>query len=255
MGLSLSVLVALYLLLPGIAFFFALSRLHRSNKPSTALDQQVSVGLAIAMFAAVVLQAFGYSVATILHFAFPLVPAPDAASVLLLLGGVVNGKEGTSAVAAAASTPGLVAVYFVVLTFVGARSGRSWNKRFRRSRNADYYELLHQEGVAFTVVTVDVQIGQNCFLYSGIAVEFNTATDGSLGRVVLEGAMRKPHPYEPVVPADPDNGWIEIPGEFCVLQLKSCNTVNVDYWYADDELNGVSGDPPSRVSSSRDSLP
>lgn len=241
MGLSLSVLVALYLLLPGIAFYFALSRLHRSNKPSTALDQQVSVGLAISVFASVVLQAAGYSIAELLHYAIAYIPSPDPGSTLLLLSGTVTGPLGARAIAAAASTPGLLAIYVVLLTFAGARAGRSWNKRFRRSRDADYYELLHKAGVAFTVVTVDVQIGSNCFLYSGIAVEFSTTSDGSLARVVLEGTLRKPHPYEAPVPPDENNGWVDIPGEFCVLQLKSCNTVNVDYWYTDEDGGSLPG--------------
>ncbi|GHA75021.1 hypothetical protein [Cognatilysobacter bugurensis] len=248
MGLSLSVLVAIILALPGVAFFFGLSRLHRANKPTNPLDQHISAGLAVSIAAALVLHAIAYAGLMLVAHAFDT-PIPDIRSALLLLAGKVDGDDGVKAVASVVASPLQIVVYFTSLTFLGVRLGRSANKRFRKPRNADFYELLHPGGVTLILLTVDVQVGSNCYLYTGIADEFSIGPDGSLNRVVLRTAFRKIMPYTPPDEADPMGGWVEIPGEFCVVQLRSCNTVNVDYWYSDaDETKPPLAQTPSTPS-------
>jgi hypothetical protein len=81
--------------------------------------------------------------------------------------------------------------------------------------------------------------------------EFSVGKDGNLERVVLPYAIKKPlPPYKkksadgvPPEQAPPDassgpelnDGWTEIPGEILVLQLKDSKTVNLDYFYEEEE--------------------
>ena len=59
MGLGLGVLAALLVLLPGIAFVLGLTRLHNPSKPPTPFDQHFSIGLILAIAAALAFHVVG----------------------------------------------------------------------------------------------------------------------------------------------------------------------------------------------------
>lgn len=90
-------------------------------------------------------------------------------------------------------------------------------------------------------LTTDMQIGGVAHLFAGMLKDFKVSADGELERVVLIGAVRRTlkRPSQEEMNSGEESyqsgGWIPIPGEYVILKMSSSNTVNVDYWYLEEE--------------------
>ncbi|WP_058836100.1 hypothetical protein [Luteimonas abyssi] len=253
MGLSLSVLVALVLLLPGAAFVFAVTRLHSPTAPSTGLEQQLSLSLAVALLAAIFAHAVAMGALLVVSACLPL-HTPDLVAVVHLLAGG-SGAHALDAARALGGHPFCISAYFLLATASMWLLGKRANKVLRHREQADWFSLLRPEDVGFVVLTADFVMGGETVLYKGVVKEFRIAKTGELERVVLKIAARKPLsraslPEQPVPVRgyDPDQSdlwpdelddsprslghdWIEIPGEAVVLQMKDAKTINLDYFW------------------------
>ena len=246
MGLSLSVLVALAILMPGAAFVFGLSRLHSPTSPTTVLDQHISVGLLLAVLTAFLGHGAAVYLLELLGAWFNL-PTIDIAQVAAVLAGDVKEKYGVAALESLRHYPVRIAFYFCFLTVLMWRAGKLLNTRLRKRKTASWYDLLRPAGASFVVVTADLQLDGECFLYSGVVEEFSIAKCGNLERLVLAFTARKPlskagmpAPNEEAGgPKSLGHGWLEIPGEFVVLQMKEARTINLDYFFEGEEEDEV----------------
>ena len=260
MGLSLSVLVALILLLPGAAFVFAATRLHNPTAPSTGLEQQLSLSLAVALIAAICGHLFMLTILQVGAWAFPSWHRPNLMAVIQLLGGHTN-PSAAGAPRALSEHPFCVGIYIVVVTFVMWTVGKRVNKRLERKEPADWYQLLKPDDVGFVVLTADFAFSGETVLFKGIVLEFRISKAGDLERVVLGIAARKSFALaglpQPVQADSADTasekgaedsgrslgyGWIEIPGEKVVLQMRDAKTVNLDYFWT-QEVSDRDSDP------------
>lgn len=251
MGLSLSVLVALILLLPGAAFVFAVTRLHNPTAPSTGLEQQLSLSLAVALIAAICGHLLMLAVLQAGSWIFPSLHRPNLMAVIQLLGGHTN-PSAASAPRALSEHPFCVGIYIVVVTLVMWTIGKRLNKRLDRKEPADWYQLLKPDEVDFVVLTADFTFSGETVLFKGVVLEFRTSKAGDLERVVLGIAARKsfalaglPQPVQADSMATANEGevedgdrslgygWIEIPGEKVVLQMRDAKTVNLDYFWTE----------------------
>lgn len=244
MGLGLSALAAILLLAPGLAFIVGLGRLASSAGPSTGIDQHVSIALLAATVASLFFHGAALTVASGWCWLFSL-PDPDPSQVLALLAGKGDAPGFRAAEASFSAHPISIAWYFLATTVVAWRVGL----RFSRSvRVRDpWYLLLRPDDpeVDFVVLTVNVQIDDCCHLFTGLLQDFSTSSDGKLERIVLSYAARRRYSGpESVAPRGHPlgNGWIEIPGEFLVINLDPLATINVDYFYIDPP-----GEPPATI--------
>lgn len=247
MGLGLSAITALLLLLPGIAFVLGINRLLTPDSPPAPLDQHFSIGLILALVASILLHVVGVGLiggwAWLAHG-----PHPEPAHAIVMLSGQVQGPVAEAALKGLGDYPLRIALYFLTLTLVGFYAGKFSNRFVYRRSAAVWSDLLSpvidQAEVAFIVLTAEVNHGGTVYLYSGFLSEYRVGRDGALERVVLrEYAARRPLNMEGAendVPPMPNEdgslpgGWLEIPGEAFVLQMKDVKTVNVDYFYVDD---------------------
>lgn len=237
MGLSLSVLVALCVLLPGAAFVFGLTRLHSPTSPATPLDQHLSVGLAIALAVALLFQAVWLAIWRVLLDCMGE-PSPDVAQVLGLLAGDLKSIYSRAAAASLQAYPVRIALYFVGLTILAWYAGKKANSFIPNRRSASWFDLLRPKDAAFVWLTTDLHLDGECYLFAGWVKEFSVAKTGNLERVVLGYAIRRPLNQELTEEGIPvGDGWIEIPGEFVVLQMESAQTVNVDYFFDNDQVS------------------
>lgn len=252
MGLSLSVLIALVLILPGAAFVFGLTRLYSPKSPSTMLDEHVSVGLALLVLATLLIHSTWYSViaASMAQFGWP---RPDVSQLFALLGGDVTSELGLASLSSLRDYPARIAWYFISVTALAWIAGKSLNRQIRKKESASWHDLLRPDGVEFVWLTTDVELGDQCFLFAGPVKQFSIAKDGSLERVVLAYAVKKPLNQgidsEGVIVTD---GWTEVPGEFLVLQMVEARTINVDYFFPDEptasaEATSGNDDPAAPV--------
>lgn len=238
MGLSLSVLVALVLLLPGAAFVFAATRLHSTAAPSTGLEQQLSLSLAVALVAAI---GGHLSLLAILHVAsniWPVVHKPDLLAVIQLLGGNTNAAA-TLTAEAISEHPFCVGSYVLAAAGMMWSVGRRANKYIQTRDSADWYQLLRPAEAGFVVLTAQFTFGGETVLFKGVVLEFRTSRTGALERVVLAIAARKTtsrnvqRPIGNEEGAELGHGWIEIQGEVVVLQMQEAQTIHLDYlWEA-----------------------
>lgn len=267
MGLSLSVLIALVLLLPGAAFVFAVTRLHSPTAPSTGLEQQLSLGLAVALLAAIAAHFVGLLTLEVAIWTVPSLHRPDLVAVVQLLGGQTT-SAAAEAPKAIAEHPFCIGVYICLLTAAMWFAGKQTNGLLKDHEQADWYRLLKPENVDLVVLTADFVIGTHTVLYKGIVNEFRIAKTGELERVVLSIAARKPlsavslpvsgnapgtgHP--PEIEEEQahssralGHGWIEIPGEAVVLQMKDAKTINLDYFWTQRQDDAVTPEtnPPA----------
>lgn len=269
MGLSLSVLIAIVLLLPGAAFVFATTRLSSPTAPSTGLEQQLSLSLAIALLAAIVAHVCGLVFLQLaVHFS-PWIHQPNPTAVVQLLGGNST-SSAEAAPAAIGDHPICIAAYFSLLTAAMWGAGKQANRLLRDRDEADWYRLLKPDGADMVVLTAEVCLGRQVILYKGIVKDFRIGKNGDLERVVLIIAARKPllanvseasaeaaSILEPKLDSNagvvvesaaaPNEeslggqrqqeqsslgyGWTEIPGEHVVLQMKDAKTINLDYFW------------------------
>lgn len=235
MGLSLSVLVALCFLLPGMASVLGYSRLHSPDSPPTALDSHLSFGLIIALASALVLHAtwfVGIEAITLLAGW----PTPSVSQFVALLSGSPDqNPEFGKALESLQRYPMRITGYFLTIGVIAWHLGRMLNRRMRPNASASWYDLLHPNDPDFVWLTLDVHLDGTCFLFAGIARQISVDKTGTLERVVLANALKRPlHPDANAKRATPSDRWVEIPGEFVVVQAKDITTVNVDYLYLED---------------------
>jgi hypothetical protein len=251
---SLSVLVGLCIFLPGAAFVLGLTRLYNPSAPGSPIDQHFSAGLALAVAANVLLHGICFSVATGYTRAHGL-PEPDVGPVLALLSGDLKSAWGKAGVQSLTEFPLSISAYFLTATTIAWAAGILANRLITLQPRASWAELLKPQEVSFVWLTTEVQLDGVCYLFAGPVQEFSIGKDGNLERVVLPYAVKKPFPLrkrksasgtcpdsglqEAQSSKELDGGWIEIPGETLVLQLKDSKTVNLDYFYEEDSPVGL----------------
>lgn len=90
---------------------------------------------------------------------------------------------------------------------------------------------------AFDFIRLDllVELGNECYIYSGSLAEFYLKRDGSLDRIILVGTRRR------IVEADPhlltkwlqkismDSRFYDIPGYYCIIDYRTVLNINVTY--------------------------
>ncbi|HZH43463.1 MAG TPA: hypothetical protein VEY50_05220 [Lysobacter sp.] len=236
MGLGLSALVALLLLLPGIAFVLGLTRLHSPASPVTPFDQHFSLGLILALVAAIGLHAAGLAIAELGHRLLK-VPGPATAQALALLAGQLNVPEAQAALVSLERYPIRIAIYLLALVGAGFQAGRLLNPHLKSRDTASWSGILNQQdGVEFVVLTAEVNHGGKTYLYSGFLADYRIGRDGVLERVVFRDyAARRLLDDDQLAGGEGMDAWTEIPGEAFVLQTRDVKTVNVAYYYAADD--------------------
>ncbi|MGN6482342.1 hypothetical protein [Luteibacter sp.] len=244
MGLSLAVVVALVFILPGAAFVFALNR-DVSQAKQSPLDAQVSETLALAVVAALLLNACWYWLWQLLcHWSS--LPTPDAVGFFSLIRSETKDVVADNAIRSVAAYPVRISSYFCSLAFLGHLFGmvvRSILSHFRENdEGALWGTLLSPPNVDLIWMTVDVELDGDAFLFAGSLRDYAVNRDGGLERIVLLGAVRKPlsavvqvaqtapSAMQSALPGD----WRSVPGEFVVLNVASTKTINIDYFYQDD---------------------
>lgn len=232
MGLSLSVVLAVCLLLPGAAFVFGLSRLHDPNLPGTSLDPHLSASLALAVGSAMLFQGMWLLIwRWVMHrLAWP---EPDAAQVIALLGGGLSPRMADQALLSVSLYPIRICVYFITLPMLALGIGRWSNRYLRRRPMANWLDLLRPANVLFVWMTADVHLDGRCYLYAGPVQEFSVSRDGSLERVVLAYAVLRPLGGQYVAPlgAKAKGECGEMSVERAVLIVRDTLTINLDYIY------------------------
>lgn len=233
MGLSLSVLVALFFILPGATFVFGLTRLHSPNSPQTPLDQHLSIGLAIAIGAALMFQSAWISLWIFISDNVGG-PKPEATQFIALLSGDLKTPLAKAALYSTQEFPLRIALYFASLSLIAWYTGKQFNRRWIKRPLASWFDLLKPANADFVWLTADMHLDGRCYLFAGPVEEFSIARDGSLERVVLEYAVRKPlDGPEEEEGFKLKDGWTEVPGEFVVLQMRDVKVINLDYIYPD----------------------
>ena len=233
-----NVILGLFYVLPGIVFVFGLTRLFSTKSPSP-FDGQFSTGFILALPSALLMHAIGIGAACIVSGLFGT-PAPDPAQALTLLLGDPKSTASAEAVAKAGASWIAITAYFLFLTPVSWGLGKVANKRVKPNRRADWYDLLRHKADMLWLTT-DMEMGGVAHLFAGMLKDFKVSADGELERVVLIGAVRRTleRPTAEQIQSGDENyqagGWIPIPGEHVVLKMSGSNTVNVDYWYVEDE--------------------
>ena len=230
MGLSLSVLVALMFLMPGASFLFGLARFKALTGPTSGLEEHLPLSLAAAVVFALVSHLLWFELWAWYGNSFNH-PVPDLRQFATLLAGEIAGEYGALALKSIQKFPCRIGLYFAGLSGLSWGLGRFVRRFLSEPPEASWYDLLKPEDeVAFVWLTADLHLDGKCFLYSGWVREFAVARDGTLDRVVLGSAWRKPL-------SDAPANWLQVEGEFVVLKLASACTINVDYFYeasADD---------------------
>ena len=252
MGLSLSVLVALVLLLPGAAFVFAATRLHSATAPSTGLEQQLSLSLAVALVAAIVGHLMLLAALQVTSAIWPRVHLPDLHAVVQLLGG--NASAAATATSQALSEhPFCVGSYILATTGLMWGVGRYANRYIQAREHVDWYHLLRPAEVSFVVLTAQFALNGDTVLFKGVLLEFRTSRTGELERVVLGVAARRTISHSKDPRGDLDENsimlghcWVEVPGEVMVLQMKEAKTVDLDYFWT-TPVSPVIADTSSEV--------
>lgn len=242
MGLGLAALTAITLLLPGIAFVLGLTRLYNQSVPATALEQHFSIGLIISIVAALAFHAAALPIAAWVAIHSSL-PAPEPSQIIFLLAGVVDKPGAEAAIASVRDHTTAICLYFIIASLAAWRIGKLTNYFLPNRIAANWFDLLKPDsGADFVVMTTDIVLGDHCHLFTGVVKDFNIAKDGALSRVVLFPAAKKvlhaagtqltaTSPKQHSTFSGP--GWIDIPGEFLILQMESVRTVNLDYWFVD----------------------
>lgn len=255
---SLSVLVGLCIFLPGAAFVLGLTRLYNPSAPSSPIDQHFSAGLALAVAANIVLHGISFSLATGYTRARGW-PEPDIGQVFALLSGDIKSAWGKAGVQSLAEFPLRVSSYFLFTAALAWSAGIFANRMIRLRPRASWSDLLRPQDVSFVWLTTEVQLDDTCYLFAGPVQEFSVGKDGNLERVVLPYAIKKPLPAHKKKFADDthpeqspqeassgtelNGGWSEIPGEVLVLQLRDSKTVNLDYFYEEEQVPDADNRP------------
>jgi len=225
--------------MPGIAFVAGLSRLYTTRTPSL-FDGQISLGIVGAVFAAIVIHFLSIGLTAAISQLLP-VPTPAPYEALLLLFNGSGSDEFRQVIEGLKTDWPYVGIYFVLAAVLGFCLGKGANRQIRFNKHANWYGLLRGEDADFIWLTTDIDVGGEAFLYAGMVRDFRVSASGDLDRVVLLGAVRRPlrRPTPEEISRKTENyndrGWIQIPGEYVILRMASARTVNIDYWYLEDE--------------------
>ena len=240
MGLSLAVLAAILLLLPGAALLFGLERGGPSTKQSP-LDAQLSVNLAVAITCALILHVVWLA---LWRWTLPQfdAPPPDVKQLLMLF--VADSKEPKTLLAfdSIEHYPVRIAAYFLGITGIGYLIGLGINKLLAKEGGALWDTLLSPpDAVQFIWVTADTELDGTSYLFAGYLRDFAVNREGKLERLVLGAPVRRPLERKPKSSVEAEdlsnalvNDWTTIPGEFVILQMAHTRTINIDYFYLDD---------------------
>jgi hypothetical protein len=255
MSFAFPALLVFLLVLPGIILRYSYARGPWGWASPTSM-RRVSEELAYGVAFALVLHAVWLEVVRRLGF------APDLEALfLLLVGNFGESSEHLDRVlATVAGEYPEVAKYFVSLYAVAGVAGNLGHRIVRRMRldhltktfrfdNYWYYMLTGEvlyfrenaaeprtvDGVYFSAV---VDHASGSYLYRGIVCDFTFDRDGSLDTIVLTDAHRRrltddregSDPTPPVGPAQPDQRYYEIRGDFLVLRYAEIRTLNLDYF-------------------------
>jgi len=227
----------LVLLLPGAAFVFAATRLHSATAPSTGLEQQLSLSLAVAMVAAIVGHLLLLAALQVTSAIWTGIHLPDLHAVVQLLSGNTT-AAGTATIQALSEHPFCVGSYILATAGLMWGVGRYANRYIQAREQVDWYHLLRPAEVSFVVLTAHFAMNGGTELFKGVVLEFRTSRTGELERVVLGVAARRTisRAEQPRDDFD-ENGtllghrWVEVPCEVMVLQMKEAKTVNLDYFW------------------------
>jgi hypothetical protein len=234
-GLSLAVLVLLFGVMPGALFYSRLTKLHNPNNPATQLDQYFSMTLAVVLIAALVIHLLACSVANFLC-AWLHLPTPDPVQVAGLLLGDAKTDLWTQAISSIRQYPARISTYFLLVALIGLGAGTWVNAALKeRKGKSSWYDLLTKPEVMFIILTTDIHLGDQCYLFSGWLTDFSCDKNGALDRVVLGYAQRRLNPKKvddfDFIHRAPER-WEPIAGEELVLNMKECKTINLDYLYS-----------------------
>jgi hypothetical protein len=246
-GLGLAALAALLILLPGFCFTYGFGRVSNPASPSTIIDQHVTVALVIslawAIFAHLIFLAISFEWATWMHVA-----PPDPSLILPVLAGDTEHADGVKAIESVREHYFPISAYFLAVSagskYLGQLANLLWPKA--KGGPADWHALLSGDDVDFIVLTSDGKIDDTCYLFTGVLGDFFVGPSGRLERIVLRYAARRAFSgADALIPRGHPlgDGWVEIPGEYLVLNLTEQTTVNVDYFFfEDDDFGPVQGD-------------
>jgi hypothetical protein len=255
MNFAFPALLVLLLVLPGIILRYSYARGPWGWASPTSL-RRASEELAYGVAFALALHVAWLSAVRWLGF------QPDVGSIFLLLIG--NFGEGSQHLDRVLSSTGEhypgVAGYLVSLYAAAAVAGNLGHRAVRRLRldhltktfrfdNYWYYMLTGEvldfrenagegravDGVYFSAV---VDHASGSYLYRGIVYDFTFDRDGALDTIVLTDAHRRnlvddrhdEEPPTPGGPAEPDERYYEIRGDFLVLRSGEIRTLNLDYF-------------------------
>jgi len=233
MGLSLSVVVAVCLLMPGAVFVFGLSRMNPSRVPGISLDQHLSFSLALMVMLSLLLHAIWLLVWRTLA-SYLAWPAPDAAQALALLGGGLSSAATERAFDSLARYPGRIGAYFVALPVLALSLAKWVNRRLQHQPAANWLELLRPADALFVWITAALHLNGRCYLCTGPVHQFSVSREGHLERVVLGGATCR------VLVEDASAGFgrtathpprRETSDATTVLLLKDVQVVSLSYLY------------------------
>lgn len=246
MNLTGSVILGLLYVLPGALFVAGANRLFTSREPSP-FDGQFSAGLMLALLMSLMLHSAGICLARALQ-PFLGFAEPNAEFAISLLLGDPKSATSKAALSSLGANWSSAVAYFVLLSVASYLLAYLASPLLRSKNQANWFNLLGGDGEAdFIWLTADVEMGGVSYLFAGVLREFSTASNGALERVVLTHAVRRTlkRPSAREIRKKDERyqagGWIEIPGEFVVLDTTRSTTVNVDYWYlSSDEPDGES---------------
>jgi hypothetical protein len=253
MSITGNVILGLIYVLPGILFVFGLTRLFSPKEPSP-FDGQISTGIALAIPAALLMHVIWLGIAHLLAL-WPGLPKPQVSDALTLLLGDSRSNPTTDAIASAARHWFWIGAYFLTLFVFSFSTGKFANTRLKARRRADWFDLLSKKADMIWLTT-DMEIGGVAYLFAGMLHDFKLSPDGELERVVLLGTVRRtlkrPSEQDMAVADEnyQDGGWVPIPGEYVVLKMSATNTVNLDYWYLEEDAADETAEPDATGSDS-----
>lgn len=236
MGLSLSLLTAVCLLLPGATFVFGLSKLDARHMPGRMLDPHLSAALALLVLAAVLAQALWLSAwQGVTHFmAWPM---PDPRQVIVLLSGNLSGAVGLQAMESLSRYPLRICAYFIALPTTTWGLGRACNRFLRRQPAANWQELLSPASAQLVWMSVDLHLGGRCYVFAGPVSDFSIARDGTLERVVLSYAIRRSSERRRAVSERIRRAGMQrsqVEAGRAVLLLREAHAIKLDYLVRDE---------------------
>lgn len=246
-GLVLSALVLFCLLIPGFIFQF---RYYRSAAEKWTTSDNINTTTPRALLIAVLFSlpmhaVWGFLISWIDSFWIPIGRINFNDLILLLTGNVLPNGSSTFLqlnhlllwkITAYLSSQAWVAFLLGNLAATTAES-IGWNKLVALgARGAFWHRTLgfpesDPDGI---VVSLAVPVCGTTYLYYGLLHEYELDVDGNLQRVVLQAAGRR------ALAADKNTEPYFIPGEYFIVNCRNVDTVDIDYFWLDDDAEAPS---------------